>query len=117
MGCFFDSDETEETVSPEDILDRLLSTIFAGYAAKKQQVEIKKRKDVFDLVFTKNNRILSLAMVYEYDRFVNSDPNFKPALFIHDTEEFDVWQFPLDATDEDIFRVVYPAVKSPKSRK
>ncbi|AMR32515.1 hypothetical protein A0256_14320 [Mucilaginibacter sp. PAMC 26640] len=97
---------------PSDTLKQMLGTIFGGYAAMSDQFAVKKRKDVYEMGIEKNGSNLSLAMVYEYERFVASDTGFSPALYIHDTKEFDIWRLAINSSEEVIYQTVYLNLKS-----
>lgn len=113
---FYDSEEDDNLLSPEERINTLLSTIVSGYAAVKEKIIIKKRKDVYDLRIAKNGMVRDLRMVCERDRFVNSDQSFQAALYVHDREEFDIWCFAVDADDAEVFRTVFPALKAVSKR-
>lgn len=105
-------DSKEYDSEPSGRTETMLSSMLKNFESIRPVLSIVRRKDVYDLALEKNGLSISLALVYEYERFPAGSENFHPAVFVHDMEEFDTWQFAVDETEEKIITDVYASVKS-----
>lgn len=105
-----DADLTPDEVTAQ--IETMIATMFLDMGSIKDKLATRVRKNVYEITIRKNGKLRKLHMVYEFEQFVASQDNFHAALYVHDPEEFDIWRFNIDANEETIYRVVYPALKA-----